>query len=226
MSSHSRLDVHQTILDQGLMPLFYNADPDLAIGVAKACYAGGGRLLEYTNRGDKALPVFQALMDYARHYLPGMKIGVGSIADAGTASLFIQMGAAFIVSPSLREDIIRTCNRRKVACLPGCATLTEIGLAEEWGCEIVKLFPAGVYGPNMIKAIKGPQPWSHVMPTGGVSPEADNIRKWVEAGAVCLGMGSKLIKAGPDGAYDLDRIQSQTKASLDLIAQIRAEVKG
>ena len=120
-------------------------------------------------------------------------MGVGSITDAAAASMFMQMGANFIVTPSLREDIAIACNRRKVLWSPGCGSLTEINRAEELGCELVKLFPGSTYGPGFVKAIKGPQPWTSIMPTGGVSTEDDNLRGWFNAGVTCVGMGSKLI---------------------------------
>ncbi|NJB84920.1 2-dehydro-3-deoxyphosphogluconate aldolase/(4S)-4-hydroxy-2-oxoglutarate aldolase [Lewinella marina] len=193
MATHTRLQTLSVIHDQGIMPLFYHPDAALGKEVLRACYDAGGRLLEFTNRGDFAHEVFRELNVYARKELPEMVIGVGSVNDAATAALFLQLGASFIVSASLREDIALVCNRRKVAYLPGCATLTEIGRAEELGCEIVKLFPGSVYGPEFIKSVRGPQPWTSIMPTGGVTTEVDNLRGWYSAGAVCVGLGSQLI---------------------------------
>jgi 2-dehydro-3-deoxyphosphogluconate aldolase/(4S)-4-hydroxy-2-oxoglutarate aldolase len=175
------------------MPLFYHPDPDLGKEVLRAVYAGGGRILEFTNRGDFAHEVFAELNKFALAKLPGMILGVGSVADAPTAAMYMQLGANFIVSASLREDVALICNRRKVAYMPGCGSLTEIGKAEELGCEIVKLFPGSVYGPGFVKAIKGPQPWTSIMPTGGVAPTEENLKGWFDAGVTCVGMGSKLI---------------------------------
>ena len=204
MSLHSRLHTLSVIHEQGIMPLFYHDDAELGKEVLRACYAAGGRLLEFTNRGDFAHETFRELSLFARQELPDMVLGVGSINDAATAALYMQLGASFIVSASLREDVALTCNRRKVPYLPGCATLTEIGRAEELGCEIVKLFPGSVYGPEFIKAIKGPQPWTSIMPTGGVTTEIDNLRGWYAAGAVCVGLGSQLIngKVLAEGRFD------------------------
>ncbi|MBB4078324.1 2-dehydro-3-deoxyphosphogluconate aldolase/(4S)-4-hydroxy-2-oxoglutarate aldolase [Lewinella aquimaris] len=193
MAKHSRLHALSVIHDQGVMPLFYHQDAELGKQVLKACYDAGGRLLEFTNRGDFAHEVFRELNLYARTELPDMVMGVGSVNDAPTAALFLQLGASFIVSASLREDVALVCNRRKVAYLPGCASLSEIGRAEELGCEIVKLFPGSVYGPEFIKAIRGPQPWTSIMPTGGVTTELHNLKGWFSAGAVCCGLGSQLI---------------------------------
>ena len=149
--------------------------------------------MEFTARGDFAFEVFLELNKYAIKELPGMIMGVGSITDAGAASMFMQMGANFIVTPSLREDIAKVCNRRKVLWSPGCGSLTEINRAEELGCEIIKLFPGSTYGPGFVKAIKGPQPWTSIMPTGGVTTEESNLKGWFGAGVTCVGMGSQLI---------------------------------
>ncbi len=193
MAKYTKLQVLQTMYDQGMVPLFYHDDPQKAILVVKACYDGGARVLEFTHRGDFAMEVFGAIQRYVTDHLDGMILGVGSITDAPMASYYISMGANFIVTPSLREDIAITCNRRKIPYMPGCGTLTEIGRAEELGCDIVKLFPGSTYGPGFIKAIRGPQPWTSVMPTGGVSTEHDNLQKWFDAGAFCVGLGSALI---------------------------------
>ena len=193
MARYSRLQVARAMHDTGMVPLFYH--PDVALGkkVLKACYDGGARLMEFTARGDFAFEVFSELNKYALKELPEMIMRVGSITDAGAASMFLQMGANFLVTPSLREDIAVVCNRRKVLWSPGCGSLTEINRAEELGCEIIKLFPGSTYGPGFVKAIKGPQPWTSIMPTGGVSTEEENLRAWFEAGVTCVGMGSKLI---------------------------------
>ncbi len=222
MARFSKLDVLQMVNTQGMMPLFYH--PDLTIGkqVIKACYEGGARLLEFTNRGDFAHEVFGELNKYCAQELPEMIMGVGSVNDAGTASLFMQLGANFIVSASLREDIAKVCNRRKVPYMPGCGTLTEIGKAEELGCDIVKLFPGSVYGPGFIKAIKGPQPWTNIMPTGGVAPTEENLSSWFDAGAVCVGMGSKLIAKQLIKDGDFNQLRMKTSEALQIVQNVRA----
>lgn len=222
MAKFSKLDVLQMVKTQGMMPLFYH--PDLTIGkqVIKACYEGGARLLEFTNRGDFAHEVFGELNKYCAEELPEMIMGVGSINDAGTASLFMQLGANFIVSASLREDIAKVCNRRKVPYMPGCGTLTEIGKAEELGCDIVKLFPGSVYGPGFIKAIKGPQPWTNIMPTGGVAPTEENLSAWFDAGAICVGMGSKLIAKQLIKDGDFEQLKIKTTEALQIIQDVKA----
>ncbi|RIA10782.1 2-dehydro-3-deoxyphosphogluconate aldolase/(4S)-4-hydroxy-2-oxoglutarate aldolase [Flavobacteriaceae bacterium MAR_2010_72] len=193
MAQYTRIEVAQVMKNTGLVPLFYHHDLEICKNVLNACYKGGARLLEFTARGDYAHTIFSELNTYAIKELPGMILGVGSITDAGAASLYMQLGANFIVTPVLREDIALVCNRRKVLWSPGCGTLTEIAKAEELGCEIVKLFPGDSYGPKFIKAIKGPCPWTSIMPTGGVSPTKENLKAWFEAGVTCVGIGSQLI---------------------------------
>ena len=222
MAGFSKLDVLQTISTQGMMPLFYHQDIAVARQVVAACYQGGARLLEFTNRGDFAHEVFGELNKYCRKELPEMILGVGSVNDAGTASLYMQLGANFIVSASLRGDIAKVCNRRKLPYLPGCGTLSEIGQAEEMGCDIVKLFPGSVYGPGFIKAIKGPQPWTNIMPTGGVSPTEENLKSWFDAGAVCVGMGSKLIASQIIKNKDFDLLKNKTAEALTIIQEVRS----
>jgi 2-dehydro-3-deoxyphosphogluconate aldolase/(4S)-4-hydroxy-2-oxoglutarate aldolase len=221
MAQFNRLTVLQKMGETGLVPLFYHPDLEVCKNVMNACYQGGARTVEFTNRGDFAHEVFGELNKYCVSELPGLILGVGSVHDASTAAIYMQLGANFIVSASLREDIALICNRRKIPYMPGCATLTEIGKAEELGCEITKLFPGSVYGPGFIKAIRGPQPWTTIMPTGGVSPEKENLTKWFDAGAYCVGMGSKLIVKDQDGNFDLTRIEALTRESLDIILEIR-----
>lgn len=221
MARFSRLEVALKMKEQGMVPLFYHHDLEVCKKLVTACYNGGARLLEFTNRGDYAHEIFGELNKYCAQHLPEMILGIGSITDAGTTSLFLQLGANFIVTPSLREDVAIVCNRRKVLWAPGCATLTEIGQAESLGAEIVKLFPGSVYGPGFIKAIRGPQPWTSIMPTGGVSPERENLSKWFAAGAYCVGMGSKLMIKDESGQFDYEKIQSLTASTLQLIQEIR-----
>ncbi|MEK6152631.1 bifunctional 4-hydroxy-2-oxoglutarate aldolase/2-dehydro-3-deoxy-phosphogluconate aldolase [Flavobacteriaceae bacterium 3-367] len=221
MAQYSRIEVATLMRESGMVPLFYHSDIELGKKVIKACYNGGARLMEFTARGDFAYEVFLALNKYALKELPGMVMGVGSITDAAAASLFMQMGANFIVTPSLREDIATICNRRKVLWSPGCGSLTEINRAEELGCEIVKLFPGSTYGPGFVKAVKGPQPWTSIMPTGGVSTEASNLKAWFDAGVTCVGMGSKLISKELLASEDFAGLEGTVKDTLALIKKLR-----
>ncbi|MCV2484582.1 bifunctional 4-hydroxy-2-oxoglutarate aldolase/2-dehydro-3-deoxy-phosphogluconate aldolase [Flavobacterium sp. SH_e] len=221
MAKYSRIEVAQTMKDNGMVPLFFHSDIELSKKVLKACYDGGSRLMEFTSRGDFAYEVFGALNKYALAELPGMILGVGSVTDAASASLYMSLGANFIVTPVFREDIAIACNRRKVLWSPGCGTLTEIARAEELGCEIVKLFPADTYGPEFIKAIKGPCPWTNIMPTGGVYPTVESLSSWLNAGATCVGLGSQLISKDILENKDFDGLTAKVKQVLDIIKNIR-----
>ena len=222
MAQYSRLEVANTMKETGLVPLFYHSDIAVSKNVLQACYNGGARLLEFTARGDFAHEIFGELVKYASAELPGMILGVGSVTDGPSASRFMALGANFVVTPVLREDIAVVCNRRKVLWSPGCGSLTEIARAEELGCEIVKLFPGGIYGPDFVKAIKGPCPWTSIMPTGGVSPTKENLEGWFNAGVTCVGMGSKLISKSSDGSFDYENIEKLTRFSITTIKEIRS----
>ncbi len=208
--------------ETGLVPLFYHPDADLAKQLVKACYLGGARVLEFTNRGDFAHEVFSAISKYAEEELPEMILGVGSVTDAAIASLYMQLGANFVVTPVLREDIGLVCNRKKLLWAPGCMTLGEIARAEELGAEIVKIFPGGQLGPGFVKAIKGPSPWTSIMPTGGVSPDESNLRGWFEAGVTCVGMGSKMISKEIVANKDFEALTQSVQNTLDTIKRIRS----
>lgn len=221
MAQFSRIEVAQVMKETGMVPLFYHPDIELGKKVLKACYDGGARLLEFTARGDFAHEVFAALTKYALAELPGMIMGVGSITDAAAASLYMSLGANFIVTPVFREDIAIACNRRKVAWNPGCGTLTEIAIAEELGCEIVKLFPGNLYGPNFVKGIVGPQPWTSIMPTGGVTTEEENLKGWFDAGVVCVGMGSQLISKQILAEKDYEGLKTKVAKALETIKKVR-----
>ena len=221
MAQYTRIQVIHTMEETGMVPLFYHPDIELGKKVLNACYNGGSRLLEFTARGDFAFEVFHELNKFAIKELPGMVMGVGSITDAAAASTFMQMGANFIVTPTLREDIAMVCNRRKVLWSPGCGTLTEINRAEELGCEIVKLFPGDIYGPGFVKAIKGPQPWTSVMPTGGVSTDEENLKGWFDAGVTCVGMGSQMISKDILANKDFEGLETRVRETLALIKRLR-----
>jgi len=222
MASFTRLDVYQAMLDSGLVPLFYHPSVEVALKVADACEAGGGRVLEFTNRGDFAFNVFEELSQSLSQKDSALILGVGSVVDAPTAAMYIGAGANFIVGPIFNHEIACLCNRRKIAYLPGCGSLNEISLAEEYGAEIVKIFPGtAVGGPGFIKAVLGPCPWTRIMPTGGVAATEENIREWIEAGAACVGMGSKLITKAAVAAGDYDSIRENVKKVLAWIAAAR-----
>lgn len=220
MAIFKRTEVIQTILEQRLVPLFYNPDVETGKNVLRACYEGGARILEFTNRGDFAQDVFAELNHFVLKELPEMVLGIGSVNDAPTAAMYMQLGANFIVGASFREDIARICNRRKVLYVPGCGSLTEIGTAEEMGCEFVKLFPGSVYGPGFVKAIKGPSPWTRIMPTGGVSTDTENLKSWFDAGVSAVGMGSKMISKDILDNRDWDSLADRVRETLSYIESL------
>lgn len=222
MAQFSRIEVATTMKEVGMIPLFFNNDIELSKKVLKACYDGGAKLLEFTARGDFAHEVFGDLIKYTVKELPGMIIGVGSVSDAAQASLFMSLGANFVVTPLLREDIATVCNRRKVLWSAGCGSLTEIARAEELGCEIVKLFPGDIYGPQFVKSVKGPQPWTSIMPTGGVSPTEENLKGWFDAGVTCVGMGSKLISKDIIANEDFAKLEMSVRKVLAIIKSLRS----
>jgi len=221
MARFSRIKVATVMESTGLVPLFFHKDVALGKKVLEACYNGGARILEFTSRGDFAHEVFGELNKFCEANLPEMILGVGSITDAAAASLYMQLGANFVVTPVLREDIALVCNRRKVLWSPGCGSLTEIARAEELGCEIVKLFPGGIYGADFVKAIKGPCPWTKIMPTGGVSTDRENLKAWFNAGVTCVGMGSKLISKEILASKDFKALKDNVKETLAIIQQVR-----
>jgi 2-dehydro-3-deoxyphosphogluconate aldolase/(4S)-4-hydroxy-2-oxoglutarate aldolase len=195
MAKYSRLKVLTTMLETGVVPLFYHPDPQVAESVIRACLEGGVRCVEFTNRGDGAHLVFSELIQRFRNE-PRLILGAGTVLDGPTAALYIQLGANFIVGPTLNPEVARLCNRRKVPYTPGCATASEISNAEELGVEICKIFPAGeLGGPAFVQAVRGPMPWVRLMPTGGVSPEKENISAWIQSGVACIGLGSRFISS-------------------------------
>lgn len=164
--------------------VFYNSDADTASAVVKACYQGGVRCFEFTNRGDFAHEVFAQVVRFAASECPDMAIGVGSVVEPGTAALYMQLGACFVVGPLFNADVARACNRRQVPYIPGCGSVSEIGDAQEAGCEVCKVFPGDVLGTKFVKGLKAPMPWTKIMVTGGVEPTQDNLNAWHDAGVL------------------------------------------
>lgn len=217
---HDRLSVLTALIDQGVIPVFSHEDPKVAIAVIEACARGGARCVEFTNRGDFALDAFAAA---SRHFAGSEVIlGVGSIVDAPTAALYIANGARFVVGPMLNAEVARLCNRRQVAYSPGCGTATEIGDAQELGCEIVKVFPGeSVGGPAFVSAVLGPMPWTRIMPTGGVDPTEESLSAWFKAGIVAAGIGSKLITKDAVARGDYASIGAKVKETLAIVRKVR-----
>ncbi len=226
MSRYNRLSVLTAMKEIGVIPVFYNGDFEIAKNIASACVDGGAKVIEFTNRGDRAVNIFNKLAEYRDKEKPEMILGVGSICDAPTAALYISAGADFVVGPVLDEETAVLCNSRKIPYSPGCGSASEIHKAHKLGVDICKVFPgAQVGGPAFIKSIKGPCPWAELMPTGGVSPTEENMTEWFNAGIACAGMGSKLITKELVFARDYNGIKDNVKKTIQMVKKIRGAVK-
>lgn len=222
MAKFSRIDVLNEIVSVGLVPLFYHPDINVMKNSIIACANSGIRLFEFTNRGDGAYEMFKELFLFCQQKYPNMMIGAGSILDPGTASLYISSGANFIVGSVTNNEVAKICNRRKIAYIPGCATPSEISYAEELGVEIVKIFPGStVGGPEFVKNILGPTPWTKIMVTGGIEVNEENISSWIKAGAVCLGIGSNLFRRDYIKNEDYENITLLISQILEWIKKAR-----
>lgn len=218
MARFTRIEVALKMKETGIVPVFYHKDAEVCKQVVKACYDGGIRVFEFTNRGDFAHEVFAEVSKWAAKETPEMILGVGSVIDSATAALYIQLGSNFIVSPLIDEETARFCNRRKIAWSPGCGSVTEINKAHELGAEVVKIFPGSqVGGPEFVKVVKGPMPWASVMPTGGVTPDEANLKAWFLAGVTCVGMGSQLFPKEVLDAGNYSLITEKCKDVLNII---------
>ena len=219
-----RMAVLAAMMEQGVIPVFYHPDVEVCINVIQACANGGAKCIEFTNRGDFAAHVF---LDVTRHFAKADKsviMGVGSVVDAPTAGIYIANGANFVVGPVLNPDVAKVCNRRKIPYSPGCGTMSEINCAEELGCEIVKIFPGNsVGGPDFVKSVLAPCPWTRIMPTGGVDTTEKSLREWFEAGVVAVGIGSKLITKQLLDAQDYAGIEKKVRETIQLIRTIRGK---
>lgn len=222
MARFNKMQVLDAIVSTGMVPVYYNKDVEIAKQVVKACYEGGVRAFEFTNRGDFAHEVFAELIKFATKECPELVLGVGSIVDAGTASLYLQLGANFVVGPLFNPEIAKVCNRRLIPYTPGCGSVSEIGFAQEVGCDLCKIFPAGnVGGPSFVKNIKAPMPWSMIMATGAVEPTEENLSAWFKAGVTCVGMGSKLFPKEMIAAGNWEAISTLCRDTLATIKKYR-----
>lgn len=222
MARFARLTVLNTMVDIGLVPLFHNPDIEVGRNIIGALARGGARVVEFTNRGDRAIDVFGELERFCATEYPDVILGAGSIIDGPSASAYVNAGASFVVSPILDRRVAEICNRRKIAHVPGCATPTEIVGAHELGCEIVKVFPGGlVGGPAFVKAVRGPIPSASLMPTGGVDTTEESLAGWFEAGVPCVGIGSKLVSKDLVEAADWGTLEQRTSDVIRLISSLR-----
>ena len=223
MARFDKIAVLNKMQATGVVPVFYNSDVEVAKQVVKACYEGGIRTFEFTNRGDFAHEVFAEVIKFAAKECPDMAIGVGSVVDAPTAALYIQMGACFVVGPLFNPDVAKVCNRRLVPYTPGCGSITEVGLAQEAGCDLCKVFPGDVLGPKFIKGLLAPMPWSKIMVTGGVEPTVENLSSWFKAGAFAVGMGSNLFPAERIANNDWNYIAAKCKEALECVTDVKKQ---
>lgn len=222
MAKFSKLQVLGAMSSTGMVPVFYHKDAEVAKNVVKACYDGGVRAFEFTNRGDFAQEVFAELVKFAAKECPELILGIGSIVDPATAAMYLQLGANFVVGPMFNAEIARICNRRLVPYTPGCGSVTEISAAQEVGCDLCKIFPAGnVGGPSFVKNVKAPMPWSMLMVTGGVEPTEENLTAWIKAGVTCVGMGSNLFPSDVIAAKDWNKIATLCSGALNIINRAR-----
>ena len=222
VAKFDKFAVMAKIGETGMVPVFYHKDAEIAKKVIKACYDGGVRAFEFTNRGDFAHEVFAECVKFAAVECPELALGVGSVVDAPTAALYIQLGACFIVGPLFNPEIAPVCNRRLVPYCPGCGTVSEIGKAQELGCDLTKVFPGDVYGPAFVKGMMAPCPWSKIMVTGGVAPTEENLTAWIKAGVYCVGMGSKLFPKDKVAAGDWNYVTEKCREALGYIAKARS----
>ena len=221
MARFDKQQVMAKIGATGMVPVFYHKDLDTAKAVLKACYDGGVRAFEFTNRGDFAHEIFGELVKFAATECPEMALGVGSIVDPATAALFLQLGACFVVGPLYNPEIAKVCNRRLVPYTPGCGSISEVGFAQEAGCDLCKVFPGDVLGAKFVKGLLAPMPWSKLMVTGGVEPTQENLSSWIKAGVYCVGMGSKLFPKDRIAAEDWQYIPAKCIEALAYIADAR-----
>lgn len=222
MARFSRIEVALKMKETGMVPVFYHKDIEVCKEVVKACYDGGARVFEFTNRGDFATLVFAELNKWTIENCPEMIMGVGSVVDEATAASYIALGTNFIVSPLIDEATAKVCNKRKIAWSPGCGSVTEIGRAHELGAEVVKIFPGQqVGGPSFVKAVLGPMPWASIMPTGGVAPTQENLGQWFKAGVTCVGMGSQLFPKDVVAEKNYQYITDKCAEGLEIINQLK-----
>lgn len=218
MAIFKKLEVLAKMNEAPVVPVFYHKDAKTACAVVKACYDGGVRCFEFTNRGDFAHEVFAEVVKFAAKECPEMAVGVGSVVEPGTASLYMQLGACFVVGPLFNPEVAKVCNRRQVPYIPGCGTVSEVGYAQEAGCEICKVFPGDVLGPKFVKGLKAPMPWSKIMVTGGVEPTSENLSAWKAAGTDYVGMGSKLFPKDKVAAEDWQYVADKCREAIAAFA--------
>jgi 2-dehydro-3-deoxyphosphogluconate aldolase/(4S)-4-hydroxy-2-oxoglutarate aldolase len=212
---HSSDSVKGHILNEKLIPLFYEDDVDVCIQVVNALYKGGVRTIEFTHRGPKALDNFKTLVSQKEN-LPGLMLGIGTIKNTNDAEAYIQAGADFLISPVFDSAVADIAYLHKILWIPGCMTPTEIHVAQQAGCDLVKLFPGNVLGPGFIEAIRPLFKDVHFLVTGGVDATEESITKWLKAGAAGVGLGSKLITKEALQQKEFDKISTKINNLLSI----------
>jgi 2-dehydro-3-deoxyphosphogluconate aldolase/(4S)-4-hydroxy-2-oxoglutarate aldolase len=208
-------------MDQaGIMPIFFNPEEKICLKLLEAAYEGGIRVIEMVNRGKEAPTIFPAIRKLADQ-MPGLSLGIGTIYHPWEAEMFLELGAEFIVAPVMNPKLGEYCKNANIPWIPGCGTVTEVFFAQELGAELVKIYPANVLTPDFVKAVHAVLPNVEIIPTGGVEPNAVSIKEWLDAGVLCVGMGSQLFKKEliAKGAYS--EIRETIKAALAIINDIK-----
>lgn len=213
--------ITDAIIQQGMLPLYFNSSDEVSLDVLKAIYRAGVKAVEYTNRGDAALANFKKMVVLRNAEMPGLLLGVGTIKNMQHAKDYMAAGADFLVSPGFVPDVAAYCVSNDIFYAPGCMTPSEIIAAENAGIKFIKLFPGNMLGPEFLTTIKDIFPKLLFMPTGGVDTTKENIEGWFKAGVCAVGMGSKLISKKLMEAKDYGTIESETKKVLELIGSIK-----
>jgi 2-dehydro-3-deoxyphosphogluconate aldolase / (4S)-4-hydroxy-2-oxoglutarate aldolase len=203
-----------------IMPLFNHHDLSVCKSVVKACYDGGIKVFEYTNRGEGAAQIFAELVKYIRQEMPDMAIGIGTVFNAEEAEYFVSLDTDFIVQPCLNPAVGEVCKKYNMAWMPGVMTITEIYQAQQLGSDIAKIFPANVLGTAFIKALKAPMPHAKVMVTGGVEPNEENLKGWFSAGVTAVGMGSQLFPKAVLESGNFEEIEAVVKKCVAIVEKI------
>ena len=213
--------VSNRIVEQGILPLYFNADEAVSVEVLRAIFKAGIRAVEYTNRGEAALRNFKKLVEVKSNEMPDMFLGVGTIKTLQQAESYMDTGADFLVSPGLISEVVDFANSKNVFYAPGCMTPSEIIASENKGISFIKLFPGNLLGPEFVSSIKEIFPKLLFMPTGGVDTTKENLQAWFHSGVCAVGMGSKLISKKLMEQKDYAAIEKDTKEVLDMIQKIK-----
>ncbi len=213
--------ITDAIVQQGILPLYFNPSEEISLDVLKAIYKAGIKAVEYTNRGDAALSNFKKMVELRNASMPGLLLGVGTIKNMQHATDYLKAGADFLVSPGFVPDVAAHCVANDIFYAPGCMTPSEIIAAENAGVKFIKLFPGDMLGPKFLSTIKDIFPKLLFMPTGGVDTTKESVESWYKAGVCAVGMGSKLISKALMEAKDYATIETETKKVLQIIASVK-----